>query len=131
MACAWWAIMPCMKRTSASVKMAPLGMVTGADMAAIDCWATAADDLSAALPDEQPTRSEERSSGNTSLRDMREGTVFAWEVGAGTPECRDQADTIQVGQWARHHSTSWPAPRSASARRRPGITRRCAKQRSH
>src|SRR6185437_3698710 len=29
MACAWWAIIPCMKRTSASVKIAPSGMWTG------------------------------------------------------------------------------------------------------
>ena len=34
MACAWCAIIPCMKRTSASVYIAPAGIVTGAGAAA-------------------------------------------------------------------------------------------------
>ena len=43
MACAWWAIIPCMKRTSASVKTAPAGILTGAiDIAWAAGWLLAA-----------------------------------------------------------------------------------------
>ena len=55
--------MPCMKRTSASVKIAPFGIVTGADidMPAIDCCVAAPADLSADFPVHAVPRNEKSS----------------------------------------------------------------------
>src|SRR5262245_39573244 len=79
--------MPCMKCTSAAVKTAPLGIVTGADMSAIDCWTTG---LSAALLDEHAkSAGQNRTAAKLLVVNM---CTVVW----------DQRETIRAGPAVRH-----------------------------